>query len=143
MNKKFFRNPKWNALILGLLQGVPQGFCVSAQNANFVGPGFDNANFVLLTCFALLGPPVFSVLSHYLGGSKQPKWWKKVSEYVDLPLMIFWGSTSMGMIGWYSLKANNMSEGYAVYAFFIAAGLGVRVASFLESRLMIKLRNAI
>lgn len=132
---KVLRHPRRNAAILGLLQGVPQGLSFPDQKV-FVGAGFDEANFVLLVCFGLFGPPVMMVLSHFLNGRKQPAWWRKISEYVNLAEMIFWGGISLGAFAYYSLSASNAQEGFAVCAFFVAAGFGFLAASAIEQWLL-------
>jgi hypothetical protein len=136
-----FRHPRRNAVFLGLLQGVPQGLSFPDQKA-FVGAGFDDANFFLLACFGLIGPPLMMVFNHFANGRKQPAWWRKCSEYVNLTEMIFWGGVSLGAFAYYSLKASNADEGFAVCAFFVAAGFGFLAAGFLEQWLLRRAANA-
>ena len=138
---KALRHPSRNAAILGLLQGVPQGLVFPDQKA-FVGAGFDDANYLLFVCFGLIGPPVMMIFSHFANGRKQPAWWRKVGEYLNLPQMVFWGGTSLGAVAYYSLKVSNAAEGFAVCAFFVAAGFGFLVGDFTERWLLRRAGNA-
>jgi hypothetical protein len=135
------RHPCRNAAILGLLQGVPQGLSFPDQKA-FVGAGFDEANLLLLVVFGLAGPPVMAVFSHFANGRKQPAWWRKFSEYVNLPQMIFWGGISLGAFAYCSLTVSNAQEGFAVCGFFVSAGIGFLAAGFLEQWLLRRAGNA-
>ncbi len=82
------------------------------------------------------------LLSHFLNGRKQPAWWRKISEYVNLTEMIFWGSISLGTFAYYSLKVSNAQEGFAVCAFFVAAGFGFLAAGAIEQWLLQRAKNA-
>lgn len=137
---KSLRHPHRNALVLGLLQGVPQGLIFPDQTA-LVKPGFDALSSVPVVCFGLLGPPLIMLLSHLASRRKEPPWIAKAREYVDLPEMIFWAGMSLGLIGLLSLKRVNAQEGYAVCAFFIAAGIGFLCGGLLEKRLRQRARG--
>lgn len=129
--KDFLRNPERNALILGLIQGVPQGLMFKDQK-QFLGAGFDDANVILLLCFGLLVPPILALLNHFANGRKSSLWWDKILEYVNLFHMVSWCALSLGLFGAYSLYSSGASEGYAVCAFFVGAAVGFAGASQLE-----------
>jgi hypothetical protein len=129
--KDFLRHPERNALILGLLQGVPQGLMFE-DHKQFVGGGFDNANLALLFCFGLFGPPLLAVFGHFANGRKSPTWWNAICEYVNPYHLVAWGALSLGLLGACSLRSNGASEGYAVCAFFIGGAAGFAGASFLD-----------
>ena len=135
------RHPRRNAVILGLLQGVPQGLAFTDQGA-FIGPDFDASTFWLAVCFGLLGPPAMMALSHFANSRAVPAWLVKVEQYIDLPEMIFWGGLSLGLLGLVSLKTNNAEQGYSVCAFFIAAGIGFLLGGQLEKWLRPRGANA-
>lgn len=135
------RRPRQNALILGLLQGIPQGMYLPDQKA-FVGAGFDSANWALFVLFGLIGPPVFMTLSHFSNRRRQHAWWVKISEFVDLPQMIFWGGLSLGIVGYFTLKSSGAQEGYAICGFFLAAAIGFLFAGALEKWLLRRAANA-
>jgi hypothetical protein len=130
--QELLRHPERNALILGLLQGIPQGLMFTDQK-QFVGAGFDDANFVLLVCFGLFAPPVLAVFNHFANGRKDPKWWTKICEFVNPFHMVSWGCVSLGLLGWYSLRSSRAAEGFAVCAFFIAGGISFFVAGALDA----------
>lgn len=130
-----FRHPERNALILGLLQGVPQGLMVPDQ-IHLLAPIAREADVTFFVCFGLFVPPVLAVISHFMNGRKNPVWWARVSEYVNLPNMIFWGSLSLGLLGWYSLRTNGISGGYPFCAFFVAGAFGFLIAGFLDRWLL-------
>lgn len=136
-----FRHPKKNALMLGLLQGIPQGLMFKEQK-QFVGPGFDESNLVYFVCFGLLVPPAIAAFNHFANGRKNSARWERLSSYVDLNAMIFWGCLSLGIFGWFSLYSSDASEGYAICAFFIAGGIGFLGAGATDRWLKQRVENA-
>lgn len=129
--RDFLRNPERNALILGLIQGIPQGLIFKDQK-QFIGVGFDDADVILLLGFGLFGPPILALFNHFANGGKSSVWWDKVLEYVNLFHMVSWGALSFGLLGAYFLYSSGASEGYAVCAFFVGAAAGFAGANLLE-----------
>ncbi|HXU94528.1 MAG TPA: hypothetical protein VFP33_12805 [Gallionella sp.] len=112
------------------------------EQEQFVGPGFDETNMVLLVCFGLFVPPILAIFNHFANGRRNPTWWIKIIEYVDLYSMIFWGGLSLGILGWLSLHGSDASEGYATCAFFIAGGIGFLGAGAADRWLIHRAANA-
>ncbi len=139
--RSFWRHPERNAFVLGLVQGIPQGLTVPNQ-IHLFAPAGRELDFTLVVCFGLFGPPLFMVLSHLINGGKNSAWWTKASAYVNLSNMVFWGCLSLGLLGWYSLRASNSAVGYSFCAFFIAGGLGFLVAGVVDKWLLKKAADA-
>jgi hypothetical protein len=95
------RNPRLNAAVLGLLQGVPQGLSLPDQKL-FASAGMDQ-NVWLFTCLGLVVPSLLILASHFTK-RRQPRWWAKVTEYVNPYHMMFWGGLSLALSGAYALQ---------------------------------------
>ena len=123
------RNPRLNAAVLGLLQGLPQGFSLPEQE-HFTSAGMDQ-NVWLFTCFGLVVPSLLILANHFTS-KWPPRWWAKVNEYVNPYHMMFWGGLSLALSGGYALQRAEATAGYAVVAFFGASGVGFLIAGYLE-----------
>jgi len=138
--RKFLHHPQRNALILGLLQGVPQGLKFKEQEL-FFGPGLNEASLALILCLGLLAPPIFAVLGHFTLGRRRQTL-VKISKYVDLWSMMFWGGLSLGTLGLLLLRGSGSSEGSDICVVFIAAGTGFLGAGFVDRWLTRAAANA-
>src|SRR5690349_21476100 len=88
------RHPRRNALLLGLLQGVPQGLNL-AEKSELSNPVMDK-NLVIIVLFGLCGPPILMALSYLTSKGSHLALWRRINSFVNLSEMMFWGGISLG-----------------------------------------------
>ena len=133
------RFPRFNGFLLGILQGIPQGWVMSDLEPWILKTlSVLDSNLIFIVCFGLFGPLVFFVLVAAIRGAKRTKLWIVCNRYVHLYDMMFWGCLSFAAAGYYSLNKAGIEVGYGACIFIAAMGLGFLAAGFLETRLQNK-----
>lgn len=102
------RRPRLNAVLLGLLQGVPEGLRLGPHSSS--APALDN-NILLVASFGLIAPPLLVALSFAMNRGRQTAFWRFVLQYLEPFHLISWGSASFALFGLLSLGAADASGG--------------------------------
>jgi hypothetical protein len=135
------QHPKLNALILGVLNGLPQGLRLDEPRLFPVSQFDGQVQFLAL--FGLLAPPAMAGLNYLMTRGRYPRLWTVITKYIDPFLLIVWGSLSLGLSGFYALGGVT-NPGYGLCVFFTAGGVGFFAAWLIEKRLTAgKVANAI
>ena len=133
------RFPRFNAFLLGILQGIPQGIVIPDMEPWILSTlSVLDENLVFIIGFGFFAPLAFFALVVAIRGAKRSKWWTIPNRYVNLYDMMFWGCLSFSAAGFYALNKAGIDTGYGMCALIAANGVGFLVAGFLETRLQNK-----
>ncbi|RMH32745.1 MAG: hypothetical protein D6694_15840 [Gammaproteobacteria bacterium] len=127
------RNSKLIGVIIGLLQGIPQGIMLPN---NPVFPVFNDESIWMVIAFGVFAPPLLAFLNSFISSRLGLDFMRKINSYVSLYYMIIAGSISLGITGlivFYILGGNESS--LMPILFFSAGGIGFLIAYFIDPNL--------
>jgi len=133
MKEMIQKNSKLIGVIIGLLQGIPQGIMLPSEP---VLPGFNEDDIWMVIAFGLFAPPFLTFLNSFISSGFGLDLMRKINSYVNLFYMIIVGSLSLGITGLmvFYIFGGNVSSLMPI-SFFTAGGIGFLFAYFIDPNL--------
>ncbi|GJM10580.1 MAG: hypothetical protein DHS20C11_28560 [Lysobacteraceae bacterium] len=123
------KNPRLNALLLGLFQGISKGPNVLPDD-QFPVQGMDQ-NVIIITLFGLIAPPLLAAMSNALNRDERPNWWSTLITFINPFYFMFFAGVSFAIFRTYALYTIGADYGYGLSAFFASSGVGFLIGGIL------------